>query len=524
MGTDTAMATMRVTMRAERGRRRVGVPRTLPLVIAAALASCWSLPAAAQQVRVEPNLQLGLTWSDNVGATSSGKESGFVAEVSPGLSISRQGGRISGRLDLSLRNQVDTADSGRNSTYLALNGRGEVEAVEDLLFVDFDAAISRDNPSLFLGRSRGDALNTDSDNEVRTLGIAPRLEFRLGDTAATLRYQARWLDGADTLSRQRLGQWSARAGNATAFGYLGWGVDYTRSDTSYGSSGSRDVRQEVARATLFVNVTPQVRLRLIGGRESNDYALRRGESGSISGLGFDWIPTPRTSISGVSEKRIFGRGHDLRIEHRGALSAWELGWSRDITSSLESVLGLYNDPLFRQLYDALETTVPDPVEREQVVRQLLQALGYGTAGLRDTVVTNNYYLDRRLRAGFSLIGARNVLSFSLTRSDRERLGGAVAASPLDELAAFDRVRENSATLGFSHRLSGLTSLNAGLTRSRVRGGGPLAAETRRTLFSLGLSTRLGPKTTGALSYRYQKAAGSDRFVENAITATLFMRF
>ena len=499
-------------------------PARMLQCLALALASCAALPASAQQVRIEPYVSGSLTWTDNVDAASSGGGSGLVADIAPGISIARDGGRIQGRLDASLRNQVTLSGDKGDSTFLSLLGRGGIEAVDDLFFIDMDASISRDNTSLFGGRIRGDTLNTDSDDEIRTFGIAPRLELRFGDTAATLAYRARWLDSGGELGSQRVGQWLANAGNATAFGYFGWGANYSRTDTAYGSSGTTDVSQEVARGILYINVSPQLRLSLIGGHESNDYAVRKGESGSITGAGFDWRPNERTTVSGVSEKRIFGRGYDFQVNHRRARSSWELGWSRDISSSLDTFETLLEDPMYRMFYNALASSIPDPVAREQAVRQLLQSLGYTSAGLNETVVSSNYFVDRRLRAGFSLIGVRNVLSFSLLRSERERLGGVTFVSLQDDLSIYERVRETSGVVSFSHRLSAHSALSVGLTRSRARGEGTAAADTRRTLFSLGLTTRLGPRTTAGLSYRYQKSSGSDDFTENAIIANVAMRF
>lgn len=493
-------------------------------LLAAAVMALSAAAAAAQQVRIDPHVQTRLTWTDNAAATARDIGSGWIAEVSPGVSIARDGGRVSGRMDLSLRNLVDSADSDRNASYLAVRGRGQIEAVEDLLFVDVDASISRDNPSLFGGRSRDDYLSASRSNQVRSLGIAPRLQLRFGDTAGVLSYQARWLDSERATNDQRLGQWSASLGNATAFGVFGWGVNYQRSDTAYGGSGSPDVTQEVARATLFINVTPQFRLRAIGGREENDYAVRRGERGTIVGGGFDWNPSPRTQVAGTTEKRIFGRGHDLRINHRRARSAWELGWSRDISSSLQNLASIYDDPVFRLFYEALAASEPDPVERERLTRELLQTLGYGSGGLRDSVVSTNYFVDRRLRAGFSLIGARNVLSFSFTRSDRERLGAVSFINALDDFSQYERVRERSAAVTFNHRLSPSSSLNASASRSHATGRGGGDAETRRTLYSLGLSTSLGPQTSAGLSYRRQISRGSSEFTENALSATFGMRF
>ncbi|MBC9073632.1 TIGR03016 family PEP-CTERM system-associated outer membrane protein [Thauera sp. CAU 1555] len=491
--------------------------------LALALASCAALPVSAQQVRIEPYVSGSLTWTDNLDAASSGGGSGLVADIAPGVSIARDGGRIQGRLDASLRNQVTLSGDKGDSTFLSLLGRGGVEAVDDLFFIDVDASISRDNTSLFGGRIRGDTLNTDSDDEIRTFGIAPRLELRFGDTAATLAYRARWLDSGGELGSQRVGRWLANADNATGFGFFGWGANYGRTDTDYGSSGTTDVSQEEARGILYINVSTQLRLALVGGYESNDYAVRKGESGSITGAGFDWRPNERTIISGVSEKRIFGRGYEFQFKHRRARSSWELGWSRDISSSLQTFDSLLDLPGLRSRYEGLLSGELDPVIREQLEREL-RALGVTSADLNETVVSNSYFVDRRFRAGFSLIGVRNVLSVSLYRSDRERLGETGFVTLQDDFSIYERIREKSALMSLSHRLSGASAVTATLIRSDARGEGSSAAEIRRTLLSLGLTTRLGPRTTAGLSYRYQKSSGSDDFTENAIIANVAMRF
>jgi hypothetical protein len=47
---------------------------------------------------------------------------------------------------------------------------------------------------------------------------------------------------------------------------------------------------------------------------------------------------------------------------------------------------------------------------------------------------------------------------------------------------------------------------------------------RRWIAALRYSIRLGPKTVGGLSYRFQKAEGASDFRENVLSADLSMRF
>jgi uncharacterized protein (PEP-CTERM system associated) len=85
-------------------------------------------------------------------------------------------------------------------------------------------------------------------------------------------------------------------------------------------------------------------------------------------------------------------------------------------------------------------------------------------------------------------------------------------------------------LSYSHRLTPRASLNASVTRSTSDGRGAESSDTERSAFQVGLSSSLGPKTTGALIYRHQRTDGngykadeSER-KENSVSATLGMSF
>ncbi len=89
-------------------------------------------------------------------------------------------------------------------------------------------------------------------------------------------YRERWLDsgssGGGSTGSGSLGDQQSRAlgvglSDPAALRLFGWGLDYSRSETRYDERATRDVEQEVARGTLFINLDPQFRLRAIGGYE-----------------------------------------------------------------------------------------------------------------------------------------------------------------------------------------------------------------------------------------------------------------
>lgn len=508
----------------KRPERPVGALRLLALAVGAIGAG----GAFAQTVVVTPSVETRLTWTDNVGA-SSRKESDWIAEISPRINVSRKSGRVSGLLDAQLRNVGYANDTDRNTSFLALQGSGEIEAIENLFFVDLDASISRNNLSAFTGRSANDDLNTDADNETRSWSIGPRLQFRLGQTTqGSVSYLSRWLDsGGSTVGNQRLEQWVAQVSSPVATRVFGWGLDLSRTETEYDDSASRNVAEDIGRATLFINVTQQFRLRAIGGYESNDYASSQGDSGSIYGGGFDWDPSTRTSISGTAEERIFGTGYDFSFKHRAARSTWDLSYVKDFTSSAQAFGGsIFQDPQFLTFFNdpILVALIPDNAQREAFVRLLL---GYPATGGSGNVVTNAQLLSKTFRAGVTLIGVRNTLSFSAQQSDRSRLSSLTGLSADDDFALSDTIKTTSATVSFSHKLSGTSSLTSAVTRSRSQGDAGTDLDTRRLLATVGLSTKLGPKTRAGLTYRYQRSdagSASGDFTENALTANLGITF
>ena len=505
---------------------------------------------AAQNTVVSPRLDASLTWTDNAGSSGIGGFGGlggsdrrgedWILEVSPGVSMSRDSGKLSGTLSASFRNLMYASSADNNTSYLALTGSGRYEAIEDMFFVDADASISRSNLSAFSARGSNDELDVNSDNETRVFSLSPRFQFRIGDnTRGTLQYRYRWSDsGGSQLADQSAGQWSAQVSNTQITGIFGLGLDYSRTEGDYsgasglaggggtGSSLRGGKSQQIARATLYAKVTPEFRLRGIVGRESNDYGSQGQQSSTVTGGGFDWNPTQRTVISGTVERRIFGRGYDFSFQHRLARTSVFATFSRDIQSSLDLIAGgglldplfqpLFNDPLLVALY-------PDPLVRRDVVLLILRRI-------RGDVLTNAYFVTRSFSGGITYSLPRGVLSLTLSRSDNSRLGSAEELSAVDDFRNFNAIKSKSVAVSYSHRLTRSASLNTSITRTNSEGSGASAADTQRTSFAIGVSTSLGPMTNGSLQYRHQRSdgdsfgSGSNDFTENAVVATVGMRF
>ena len=173
----------------------------LPALSLASLLALVAGGALAQTSIVTPRLDTSLTWTDNASSSGSGGFGGgavgdggrdWILEVSPGISVFRDSGRLSGNLNANFRNLMYTNNTDNNTSYLSLNGSGQFEAIEDMLIIDADALVSRNNQSAFSTRPSGDSLDVDADNQMRVFTLSPRFQFRIGDnTEGALRYERR---------------------------------------------------------------------------------------------------------------------------------------------------------------------------------------------------------------------------------------------------------------------------------------------------------------------------------------------
>ena len=489
----------------------------------------WSLLVAdgyAQNVvRSEAGISSQITFTDNVGASEE-STSDLIFEVSPTLTVSRAAGRLAGSMNAAFRNVAYLDEQDRNSSFLAFRGEGQFEAIEDLLFVDALGVISRDNLALFSGRSRNDSLNTSSSDESRTFAISPRLELRFGDTAAaTLRYRSQWSSGADNVGGgdQRIDTWSASASDGRAFGPLGWFIDYQKRDTAY-SEDVRDVSSTVGRVGLSYTVTPQFILRGSVGRESNTFGVSRRDEGSTHGVGFDWMPTPRTSLTAFSEERLFGRGYDVQFLHRARRSAWRLSYTRDFSAADEFFEGSAEEYYSGLISQSLIALIPDSAQRDVVTRQLVSQLGIAGSGAQIGFFSNTQSVTRRLAAEMTVQGVRDTLVFSIYRSEASRIAPDLVISGLDEFSRFDRVRDIGGAVSLNRKISNTQFATVSLTHNRASGTGTVDEDNRRTTISVGVNRALGPKSNGSLVYRHQISSGSTDFQENSVAASFSMIF
>ena len=175
----------------------------------------------------------------------------------------------------------------------------------------------------------------------------------------------------------------------------------------------RSVSSQTATATLIYAVSPQLKLRLIGGHERNDYSVGEDVSRSFSGGGVDWQPNSRTNLSATAENRFFGTAYNVSFTHRMPLSSFDLGYVRDVASTETTAFVSAADLLYPTIYGSLGS-ITDPAEREAAARARWRCCS--AAGPADRLPDQyGFHRSQRLVRLCDQRG-RNTLAFRASRS------------------------------------------------------------------------------------------------------------
>lgn len=504
---------------------RACVPTTLAFAVGLLTIAT---PARAENWSISWLTDLRLTYTDNVHQTQP-KQGSTVFEIMPGVRIYGRGPRAS--LDLSYQANQVYRTHGRPEDELrnALSATGSVEAIENWFFIDGRAQITQQATSAFGPQFVSNASASENRTETRIYILSPYVRGRLGDTGEYEFRHTSTLTDTDrhrsALRIDRISDWTGVVQDTRAFGNLGWGLSYASRSVQY--DGLNDLENEYWKASLFYQATDQLKLSAYVGTEDNNYTFS-SRSESIRGVAAEWLPTVRSTVTAHWEHRFFGSGYGLALLHRRPASSWSLAYTKALNSIPEFLGGRGQGTWYDLVFFNLASAFPDPVARAAETDRLLQQLGIPAdtptgAGL----LTSEIFNERRLEGSFALIGRRNAVTFSGFRSNRNATLGAFVGFS-DDLTVFREITQRGVSANWSHRLGALTSF--GMLAAWVRSTGLAAAtaESTQKTVSVSLTRRLSRTASGSLALRTidfdSSGAGFRAYRENAITATLSMRF
>ncbi|QHE85912.1 TIGR03016 family PEP-CTERM system-associated outer membrane protein [Hydrogenophaga sp. BPS33] len=461
----------------------------------------------------------GFSNNGNLAGPGQTRESEQITEISPGVGLVFNSGRLKGFLDYSVRAIYDAQRTAGDNIQQALNTNGTFMAWDNRAFIDFAGLIGQQPISAFES-PEVNLVGNGNLSETSSFYFSPYLR---GELPGSLDYELRYgwqQNRTDTTLRSDSTSKSTRArlSRQTEGRALYWTVEAGRTELDY-SLGSSQTLDEL-NGRLFYPVTSTVTLSALAGVESNDLLTPEKKSYSETGLGLQWQPTERMRLVLEGNRRFFGNGHNVEFEYRGRRTIWRYTDARDVlTTPLDGVVG--DRGSIYSLLDALSTE-SDPVLRAQQVNAELQRLGlpadYPVSG---GYLTSRATVQRIQELSLALTDPRNALIVAVSRNTARRLGAAIAL--IDDFGMASDIREKAWRITYAHRLTPLTSINAGFVRQSAEGINTGMRYTLKT-FTLGMTTRLAQRTSASLQLRHSNFDGPSPYKETSVLGVITYRF
>ncbi len=483
-----------------------------------------------------PGVRASATYSDNIDLRPSGREKGdLLFEVSPYITAESNAPRANYRLSYQMRNFFRVREGEFNLLRHSLNGRGSFALVGDRLWVDAAAFMGNVAQSVNGPISADPGASFDNSARVSRFSVSPWYRDRLGNFADyTLRYSLAHNGGNSSYALARIEQGASATvdsidtGSPWNWRYEGnyqlrdYGKDFTGNDFSRG--------RRTSTGTLFYRLNPNIRVFGMVVYEQID-GLRNSDGDDFGygpGLGFDWRPSIRTSVSASLSRRYYGTVGEARASYSRGNATMGVNFSRSVITNARDSL-LFFDPMALTTGD-LGVGAANPVLSDLSSRGILLPPGLA---LSQSLVTDSPMLDRRATAFFGLHGARNSLTFSGFLSNRTSsvtvdptTVAGIRASTTQGGVFFGELHERGVIASYQRRLDVRSAIDVSLDRRTVTS--PTAGfATRFITLRAGYSTQLTSDTTAFTGIRRTQQRGnngSSSYDENAIYAGVDVRF
>ena len=379
--------------------------KKLPLLLGGVGLSTLSLAAVASDWMISPAITLEQIYTDNSLLSHDDPENESITVVRPSISAYREGARASVDFNYAPEYRYYWEDTEDDELVNFLRAEGDVELVEEHLFVDGWATADLTTVTSSGGSGIGGVSGLDDTTEVYTLGVSPYFRSRLGNVSL---FEARYSldtvlyddDDLDESVGQRV---DLVLGSGPAFTNQVWEVTAYANQVDYDDQDEDNEVTQV-RAELAQQLTRQWALAFAAGYEDYDLVLNEDFDGSLWSVGLIYTPNSRTRLALGGGERAFGDDYYLDFTHSSRRTVWTASYSRDFTSARDELLHptLFErqDAFGNLVRDAVLESPPD-VDREG-----------GPA------ISAEYYELESLSTRFTYAATRTVLSLSAARHDR----------------------------------------------------------------------------------------------------------
>ncbi len=379
--------------------------KKLPLVLAGVGISAFTLDAAAGDWIISPAVTLEQAYTDNANLTHEDEENESITILRPSISAYREGGRA--RVDFNYAPEYrhyweDTED---DELVNFLRAEGNVELMEEHLYLDGWATADLTTITSSGGSGVGGLTGLDDTAEVYTAGLSPYFKTRLGNISL---FEARY--SLDTVRydeddlEQSVGQRvDLVLGSGTAFSNQIWEISAFHNQVDY-EDQDEDNKVRQFRAELAQQLTRQWALAFAAGYEDYDLVLNEDFDGSLWSVGIIYTPNTRTRLAIGGGERAFGDDYYLDFSHSSRRTVWTANYSRDFTSARDELLRptlFQRQDVFGNLVRDAVLESPPTVDREG-----------GPA------ISAEYYELERFSTSFTYEASRTLLGLSAGRNER----------------------------------------------------------------------------------------------------------
>jgi uncharacterized protein (PEP-CTERM system associated) len=479
-----------------------------------------------------PTISAEETYTDNVRLAPSGAErSDWVTTVRPGFTLRNSGPRL--RADLTYAPQlIYRAREESRDIFHYLKGYATAEVVNDLLYLDGEAYMARQNTSLLGPQADSDVNRTGNRTSVRSYNISPYLRHNFRQQfQGELRYSRNAVQyGTSSLYNSEADRVDAGLKSGAAYKALAWDLSYMRDHIRY-TQTQQSIDMQRVRAGATRLITPNVGILLNAGYEDNSFITTGpAPKGKFWSVGPEWKPTPRTRLAATVGRRYFGPTYMVDFTHRTRITTWALNYDEDVTTGRGQALIPTSFDTASYLDTLMLPRIPDPGARQAAVQTLMSQTGLPTTLTAPVnYITTVPFLQKRLRATFGITGVRNTVlahAFRQTRDTAAADAAVLGQVGAGDLALSPRTVQTGAGALWSLRISPVTTSNLSIDVTRNEFPA-ISREDTVTTARLALVKQFQPRLSGTIAIRRlqlhsNQAAASYR--ENAVVVGMSMTF
>lgn len=493
----------------------------LAMTMAAKTHAQASSDTGARAFYVVPTVSSSLQLTNNVNLSATDKQSDLILNISPGIQIGGQSGRVKGYFNYVLTGSLYAKDTGLSSLYNNLAARVSAEAVPNRLFVDADASISQQYVNPFGTQSPNNSLNNSNRTEVSTVNISPYVK---GQIAGQVDYLGRLFygytnSGTSAASNSALWGGALRFDSTTRWSKLSWAVDLTYREVAFDPGITTYDQLNIV--SLKYAITPALQLALRGNLESSNLVTIDRETTTGFGAGLQWNPSPRTKLFLEYDQRAFGSSHLYSFDYRTPRTVWSISSSRSLSTGQRNTAG-GSGTAFDLLFAQFAAIEPDVTKRTQLVNNFLQANGINpTTTVSTGYLPEQVQLQNQNQASVAWLGIRDTFIANVYQRQTKNLGA--LSNPANGFASGNQIDWTGFGLSWAHRLTPRATLSFNGSGQRTN----QAEGTQQTTLWTGTAlwtNQLAERVSLAISASYSAQTGFTTYDEASVFAGLALQF